>query len=49
MLKLSSVSVLTYMLRLLALLSNISTFRSRELSEENALKIYVKYVLYVKL
>jgi len=47
MLKLSSVSVLTCMLRLLALHSNISTFHSRELSEESTLIIYVKYVLYM--
>jgi len=47
MLKLSSVSVITCMLWLLALYSNISTFCSRELSEENASIIHVKYVLYM--
>ena len=47
MLKLSSVSVLTCMLWLLALHSSISTFDSRELSEENTLIIFVKYVLYM--
>jgi len=46
MLKLSDVSVITCMLWLLALHSNISTFHSRELSEESKL-IYVKYVLYM--
>jgi hypothetical protein len=47
MLKLSSVSVITCMLWLLALHSNISTFCNRELSEESTSIIYIKYVLYM--